>query len=961
MTGTVPPPPPGFQIVPQQAATVPPPPPGFQLMPPAGAPQEDPEQTMVDTIMDGAGELLRRLGYLSQEGARGVTNLVGAPVDLINASPMLLNILPGEQGMRPFSENPIGGSQSLWSALTAPRDVAAEALGGEAGDAQPQDAFDRITGRVANEIGAAALPLAGAISAGSRLGVQGTRAMQTSARPIERVTGRFLESAAVNPTRFGATELGYATAAGTGAGIAREVAPEEWQSEADIVGALLGAGGMAVGQGVGRAATDVFSAATGRGGSQVVADEVAGQLGRAAGAPVTPSGAIDTSGLAQTLRTGSQITDLVPGYRPTSADVSQNSGLAALEYSRGTGGPNTGLFSQRRNENRAAAVDAVEGLRPDATPGAFSAAARTERDNQILEAQTRTYLAETQFDDAVENLRAVQSGEARGQTIRAALEDARESAREVERAAWSAVSGEVDPAPLAEAFRGIEGGLTTTGQRMVADLRAAIDTPSNLTPDQAAGPVPSSILDEFGRPIMREPTPISEMTDLAEITDLRGDFTDAIRVARASNQPNRVRVFQQFVDAIDGFLDGQGIGDLLGEARAVSFDLNERFSRRGTPIADALATRPTGGPALPDSQVAPRFVQPDERQASNIDRLLTETQAAGSANDVREALRDQILSDVNQRGLLERPDRLDEYLGQYEAVFNRFPELRDELGTAAGLRRSADDAGRAQSDLTRQLGGVEGQPGASAVARYLSFGDERAADAMASVTGARDPARAADELMEFVGNDPQAVEGARAAFWQLMDNRTRSSGGTTRLPGGEQPVRFASLDNFLSDPANRAVAERLYRDNPEHLENLTGISESLRGVDFGATGRIPNSSGTPQGLRGSEVLPSTETLGAYGFAYQRGQIGLPFIGLRLASTIARRATLRGRERQFQELLDEALLNPDLAARLAADNNPANIAALSRAAKIHLGVRAAWLDDLAGEEEDPALEDVIMED
>ena len=48
----------------------------------------------------------------------GIANLLGFPVDattfVINSSPLLLNLLPGKQDMKPFSiKNPVGGSQTF--------------------------------------------------------------------------------------------------------------------------------------------------------------------------------------------------------------------------------------------------------------------------------------------------------------------------------------------------------------------------------------------------------------------------------------------------------------------------------------------------------------------------------------------------------------------------------------------------------------------------------------------------------------------------------------------------------------------------------------------------------------------------------------------------------------------------------------------------------------------------------
>ena len=88
------------------------------VTPVPAAPVDD--STMIDTIMGGGG-------YLAQEAARGVTNMLGAPVDLVNQAPRLINLLPGEQGVRSMTDeaarlidgeypaqpiDPVGGGQS---------------------------------------------------------------------------------------------------------------------------------------------------------------------------------------------------------------------------------------------------------------------------------------------------------------------------------------------------------------------------------------------------------------------------------------------------------------------------------------------------------------------------------------------------------------------------------------------------------------------------------------------------------------------------------------------------------------------------------------------------------------------------------------------------------------------------------------------------------------------------------
>ena len=65
--------------------------------------------------------------------------------------------------------------------------------------------------------------------------------------------------------------------------------------------------------------------------------------------------------------------------------------------------------------------------------------------------------------------------------------------------------------------------------------------------------------------------------------------------------------------------------------------------------------------------------------------------------------------------------------------------------------------------------------------------------------------------------------------------------------------------------------------------------------------------------------------------------------------MARRAILRGRGQQFQQLLDEALLNPEVAEMLLREHNPANVDAMSRWAKGWAGARAPVFVDMLKED------------
>lgn len=917
--------------------------------PPVAAPPQD---SLIDTIMGGAG-------YLAQETTRGFTNMLGAPVDLLNVSPMLLNVLPGVSGVRSMTDEaarlidgeypaqtvpPIGGGQSAYDVASAPRDLLQYIFDGEvSGDQTTNNPYLRIAGRAANEIGAALIPAGGALAAAGRMGVQGARNM---GGPV----GDIVESAAVNPTNFATKELAVSGGAGAGAGVAREMASDgdpstvtPGEAAADILGALFGGvatQGTIIGAG---AARDFAGAVTGRGGSDMVKQVVANEIGTAAGAPEVRPGVTDTSGLATLLSGAKRVGDTIPGFIESTGDVLKNAGVQALEYGRQSG-PNAGLYSQRRSQNVEAVDTAIEGMAPDATPGAFREPLAANRDAALAESSDTATAAQEAFEVAAQRMEASMSGEARGQTIRGALDEAKVAARAVEREAWSAVSGEVDPAPLVQAFEDVTNRLPIADGDLVSTINNQLSTPARIVERAKGG-----------------------LVDLEEITSLRSSLSEAWRVASANGQDNQARIIKQYLDTVDGFLDEiPRLAEPLKAARQTSKDLNDRFTRRGTPVADALATRPSGGPVAPDSSVAGKFVQPDEGQASNVNRLLRETASVSDnaildPTDAKNALADEIKAGAQP--FLNKPDRLEGYLKQYDSVFAKFPELKAELGSVANLRRAADEAMGNKAATEARLG-APGKPGSSAVAKYLQYGDERAVDAMAGVVNAKDPKAAIDELLSFAGTDPQTIEGARSAFWQLMRRDAKSSGATTKTAAGEQPWRPASLYNFLTDPKRAVVAERLYADNPEHLANLRGIAEELRGVDLRTSAKAPNTSGTPQSLQGNAILPSTETLASRSFAIQRGQVGLAYTGVSLASVMAKRAQMIGKGKEYQTLLDKALLDPKVAEFLMTEYNPANAAAMARTAKSFLGVRSAWVDEaLVGSDtgdEDEEMTNTIMD-
>ena len=98
-----------------------------------------------------------------------------------------------------------------------------------------------------------------------------------------------------------------------------------------------------------------------------------------------------------------------------------------------------------------------------------------------------------------------------------------------------------------------------------------------------------------------------------------------------------------------------------------------------------------------------------------------------------------------------------------------------------------------------------------------------------------------------------------------------------------------------------------------------------------ASGRAAGSSGTPQGVFAGS-LPSAESVGSRVFAVNRGVVSPQFAAFNLGSVMARKIARGTYSEQFNRILDQALLDPDVAEKLTREYNPANVAALARWAK-----------------------------
>lgn len=907
-----------------------------QSLAPAAAPQAAAatpaaEPSLVDQIMGYADNAA---GLVAQglRGARtGMAAVAGLPVDIVNNAPRVANLLPGVEGVGPISQQPFLGSDYI--------DAAMGGFGAIPDVSAPDGAAERFVRRVGQEIGGAAVPVGGALAAAGRVGVQGARELPALAR-------MFVEPAAVAPGRFVGKETAIATGAGMGAGAANlAVDPNTTGGQAaDIAGALAGAGLTAAGRGLVNAARDVGAATLGnsRYASDVVQQNVADQiiqnsdvLGRRID-PAAPDQAMDTGPLIDAIMRPSAAEAVIPGYRASTADRAGDAGVALLENARARANP--GPARARADENARAVDTAVQQIAPTEQPGAFRAALEEQTGARMAAASQAEAAAQQRFTDAVARLEPSMSGEGRGSTIRDALEEAKAAARDIEREAYPNLSGvQANVSPLAASINDYVGGLSRAEREVFVPSQASI--PDEIV--QAAARAAGEGVD---------PSALQVPTNMREVTGLRSVLNARLREASAGQRVDEARVLRGLLDRIDGFLDDVLPAELRTQdarAREVSRALNDTFTRRGTPVAGALR-RGENATTYPTSNdtVAPRFVQPDERNASALRDVRATVGGFEATNprlpEVDAALQDQVRANV--RRFRDNPDQLARYAQENRQALDTYPELRAEIDTAIDAGRQAAATAEARVATERDI--KSGPAG-----RYLQYSDANADRAMREVLNAKDPGQAMDQLLATAGSDPRAMEGAKAAFWKNMDAEVRAKNANAETASGTMPIVGRKLVNFLDNPATAEVAARLYKDNPEHLDRLREIGAALREVNLGSrVGNSVNPSGTALLRRGEPAVTLAEAQSKI-YQAQIGRANPLYIVTYLAGKAARTVVGRQQARSFEMLLDRALTDPDLAARLLADNNPANRAALARDAKGWLGNEAATFVDMLTSDDD----------
>jgi hypothetical protein len=928
--GAPPPPPPGFVLQAPQPASQPAPPPatgGPSVPPSPDAPRAAPT-AQPDTR--GLGRRALDLGaVMADQAGEGIAAVLGLPFDIPNnVLPLAAQLLNFRNNLAP---NPpaaptrtgepiipgVSGADS-WARIVSPQTV------------EPQGATERIAGRAAFELGANVLPLAGLGARAARVGVEGLDNLSS----IERY---FVEPMVRNPQGVIARESAYAGAAGTGAGIANEMFDPggDGTMTTELLGSLFGTTALTFGRNLGGAAGNAIGGAVGAPGlmddvaNEAVVDRMidnstmlSEQAAPAILAGKTPL--VNTQPLADALRQPSRVEQTIPGYQ---ADVGVRSGDPMLQsLVQDANARSSGIGNTQRTKNNLAVNAAVGALEPQGDPAQFRLDLQTGVNQRIADALDDEYLAQLAFEEARQGVLPVLPNEtARGANIRGALTDAAGQAKQRVDDLYAPMRASTEPLPL----------------QPLLDLFAARDANLPLASQRfrpAAAGVPGRLAEAAGEEAVDPTIP------LREVTATRRAINSDIKAANARQEPEPAMVAGGYKEDLDAYLAEVLAGDTAEAyqtANAARLDYGQRFERPGSAIADTLRRDPRGDFSADPSAIPSRFAQPDRGKITDYRDLMRE---AGSDPRAREGVADQIRADAQRAGVIERPERLGQFLADRSVMLGDFPELRAAFGRAGVSKTQLDEAVKQSAETRRNL--EQGPEGA-----FLRADTGAIPNKVWTADNVR-------KMLETAGDSPETRLDLRTEFWK----KVRSDGVNRATDQGADVWNATRVRDFLKDPKNAEVAKELWSDNPDDLNSIVELFDSLEAATLGRR-NASGSPGTAAAISGRMDPSLTATgLASRARSVSRNQLSPVIALVDIASTWMRNRSKQVQARMIDRLEAQVLNNPGLAADLLEQYNPATYDSFRRLVLQKYGVRASGIFPILEEMQqgEPTADDEMME-
>jgi hypothetical protein len=852
---------------------------------------------------------------------RGIANIAGLPGDVIQG---MVNA-----GIRTFNDaagTSVPETDSLGS--SALRRLM-ERVGIDT-STEPKTTAGRYATRVAEEVGPTALTV-GAGRAALAAADAGRMALGPVSRAVAETVGGNIPLQALGMTGAGVgaqamedAGMSDATATdvvGTGAGGAAGAVVADKAAQAVFPGSPLARllavpAGIAAGAAAGTQTSKTVGAIPG------AAEMLGGVAGGVAASTAVPAVRYVDQGLRELVRPGTDegrrtiagrvlnrtaadrnaavdrmdSTDpLVPGSQPTTAQVTNDTGLAVLERGLRASDPQAaGAFEARRADNQQARIAFLNQLVPSDDGNALTVADYLKQKLGAEQADGGRVLAAAQAD-VERRLQALGPGidaQSAGQIIRGAIDDALRGPGGV-KATVSRAFESIDP--LERATIDVEGA------------RGVIDRMLAKRAGPGAAPLPGEL-----QGLVREFMDLEGEAPYAVLRRMQSRATQLAQTLGEAGQRNEAAIAREVSAQIDGAMaetaSGRGAGNFtpaqrgaLGQAREMRQEQGQRFEQGA--VGEVLRER-GGAYAVDASKVPGRLFRPQapEALAGFVNAVGDNPQAVGALRDyaVSDMLQhayDPVSGTVNPKALQAWADAR-RLTVQAQPEWNTqglaaFQQVVDDVGNLARARRLAMERADQLKAGTKAF--------EDSAAGLFTASNPKAA--VAEIVGSKDSLRLMEQLFDEVQGNPLATRGLqRAVVEHLID--TASPPSAPLLPSGEtamSPAKYAQAFARVRPLLDRAGF------TPQQITGLERIADDMRLQTVSdSAGRGPGSN-TIQNLSVANLMSALT-----GGVIDPAGLG----GSRLNSFVKWIYSAEGGpEQRLRELLVEAALDPRLASDL----------------------------------------------
>lgn len=767
-------------------------------------------------LSEETSSIYSKIAQFPRGTLKGIANVVGFPVDMVNSGLALLGI---------SSDTPFMGSKMLKDTLLVK-------------GLEPKTKSERMISRTSQAIGENLVGLLLPTLAGGRFASVIQKQAMTSAglnsgfnKTISSKVLQFVNDLnkvfLANPQKALMIESAIATSGGVTAAQLEEIFPENRElagAVGEIIGSLGPVATMKVAQGVkkgvGSLASLIPSETTVK---KAVGDEL---IRSQSGLPTFDNKAIQAQKVAQDLgldKTGAKF---------TYAEETMDPGLIAKERMMQRSSPEFAgrykehetLINEAIQQKKEAMLDefgkvgAPEVKRPVEADLLRREGIESKRINVIgKELDTAKQKLQKQLDTSQDKLSkyisSLPQGQqaASGQKIRKILDD--------EIAVFTKKSeqlyNEIDTNELWD-VRSLKDYATDTiqGKTKVEKLRK--DIPESL----------EIITKEF-----------NDEEPLKELVSLRSKLLDDIRKVKSGETPNRKLAFRldELRANIDNMLDSPSMD--VDPMNVEKLRVANQFYREGIEDLKSAASgriiekTPQGLPKLPDEDVVRQYLIADTKGGSK-QALKQMKKAVGTGPEVQEAIRDYAISDAlsffNSDGTVN-PKRAGIWLNQYRNVLDEFPKLKRELGSIKTLH---DEALELSKDVTGKIADIEKRSAnlyASRNQRLKSLSknykllDYEEHNFVSKLLSGANPEKDIETLVKQIGDDKTAMNGLRRIVLEhIMDKSGRMRFDLNDI----SLINPNQLMKQLYSPKMKKVIEKVY--TPQHVKDLDTIYEGAK-------------------------------------------------------------------------------------------------------------------------------------